>query len=67
MSDQKISMIIELVQERPVLWQKSHPSYKDSRRVKRNNWEDVSRIVNEKFVSDLTGSNNYTMIIIIIV
>lgn len=37
----------ELVRYRPVLWQKSHPDYEDTRRIKANNWEDVNRSLHE--------------------
>lgn len=41
-------LLIELVQQRPCLWQKTHPSYKDSRTAKKNNWVDISEIIREK-------------------
>ena len=41
LSDHHVEVLIELVRSRPVLWQKSHPDYKNTRRIKANNWEDV--------------------------
>ena len=35
--------LIELVRSRPVLYSKAHKDFKDSRTIKRNNWEDVAR------------------------
>lgn len=47
LSDHHVEVLIELVRSRPVLWQKSHPDYEDTRRIKANNWEDVNRSLHE--------------------
>lgn len=35
--------LIELVRDRKVLYCKGHKDFKDSRTIKRNNWEDVAK------------------------
>ena len=35
--------LIELVRARKVLYSKAHQDFKDSRTVKRNNWDDVAK------------------------
>lgn len=46
-------ILIELVQQRPCLWQKSHPNYKDSRIIKKNNWIDVTEALKERTGKDI--------------
>ena len=35
--------LIELVRARPVLYSKAHKDFKDSRTIKRNNWDDIAK------------------------
>ena len=46
LSDHHVEVLIEVVRGRPVLWQTSHPDYKDTT-IKANNWEDVNRSLQE--------------------
>lgn len=48
--------LIELVRERPALWQKKHKNYKDTKTVKNNNWEDVRNMLREELESDTLSS-----------
>ena len=41
--DNHNEFLIELVRARPVLFSKKDKNFKDSRTVKKNNWEDVAR------------------------
>lgn len=36
-----MTLFIDLVRARPVLYDLANPNYKDSATVKRNNWQDV--------------------------
>lgn len=55
-SDTCKELLIDLVRERPCLWDKRHSDYKDSRTIKTNNWKDVTQLLNEKCGIELTGT-----------
>lgn len=44
--------LISLVRARPVLYSKSEKAYKDSRTVKKNNWEDITKELASEFPSE---------------
>ena len=46
----KKEILIELVSERPVLYQKANKNYKDSRAVKPNNWKEIVLVMKEKLL-----------------
>lgn len=46
-------LLIELVRNRPCLWDKSHTAYKDSRTIKANNWSDISNEMKRELKADI--------------
>ena len=55
----------ELVRYRPVLWQKSHPDNKDTRRIKANNWEDMNTSLRESGATTTGTSFLYDMALLV--
>ena len=50
-------VLINLMREKPILYDKSHPDYKDSRNKKRNHWQDVLDEFNK--ITDLAWDSEY--------
>lgn len=45
-------LLIDLVRERPILYDRSSNKFKDSRRLKENNWTDIAKIMKERLNSE---------------
>lgn len=48
-------ILIELVRDRPILYDKSCNNYKDSRVRKLNNWKDITAEVNKQCDAEYDG------------
>ena len=60
-------LLISLVRERPIFFDKTHPGYKDVRGRRHNNWIDVAAVMAEKGYSEGTTTTfNKRMIKIIV-
>ena len=59
-------VLILAVQQRPILWQKSHEGHKKSTTTVRNNWEDVRNEVNEAAKTNFTCKHKIIFILLLL-